>query len=490
MIALAVALTAACGHHGNGASGDGGIGGGDGDGHGDGGGGGSGSGGGGGSGDGGGSGSGDGGGSGSGSMACPGSTCALGLGTGLGAGNALATDSHRNVYVAGYLQGALVLGGHTFTPVGNADGFVASFTSDGTFRWAHVFGYAMQYTLPNGLAIDANDDVYVLGQGWIVDFGGGHMTSGGGFVASFTPDGDLRWATSDPSFDPLGIATAGGHVYTTGLFNTTATWGTTTLPDTDPAYHGYVARFDPATGAAEWAHDLGECGWARAIAATADGFAIAAQQSTMTLLATFTATGTAGPSRVFSEINGGADGLRVDAAGTFYMTGRKFEVDDRMPGAPMPSDNTTSSYIATFPASFAPPNQPGWSWSLVESPGEVGGGIYEAVRSAWDPAGHLVLASSYSHLLYGDASGDALGNNIPPYGSNLYMASFATDSTPLGAINPAPTGAWLLGNDFAIDSAGTRWITGFYQGAANLGDGPLPQTVGTEEGFYVLRYQP
>jgi len=421
---------------------------------------------------------------GSGSMACPSSTCALGLGTGLGAGTALATDSHRNVYVAGNLQGALTLGGHTFTPVGPVDGFVASFTADGTYRWAHTFGFAMQNTLPNGIAIDANDDVYVLGQGWYVDFGGGHTTSGGGFVASFTPDGDLRWATSDPSFAPLGIATASGHVFTTGLFDQTGTWGTTTLPDTDPVYHGYVARFDPATGAAEWAHDLGECGWSRAIAANATGFAIAAQQSDMTLLATFTAAGVAGPSRVLSEIDGTADGLRLDEAGTFYMTGRKFGGDDRLPGAPMPADNVTNSFVATFSAADAI----GWSWTLVESPGDPGGGVDEPVRSAWDPAGNLVLASSYSNAFYG--GGDALGNNIPPYGANLYLASFATDSTPLGAINPAPTGAWLIGNDFAIDSAGTRWVTGFYQGAANLGDGPLPQTVGTEEGFYLLRYAP
>ena len=435
---------------------------------------------------GGGDGGGGGSGSGSGSAVCTGTTCAASLGSGLGAGKAVVVDSQRNVYVAGNAQGPITFGGHVFTPRSGADGFIASFTADGTYRWARLFSSGLMtppYSLPNALAIDSDDNIYVAGQGEPVDFGDGHMlTSGASFVASFAADGSFRWATPDPSFAPLGITAAGGHVYTTGLFTQTATWGTSTLPDTDPVYHSYLASFDPTTGAPLWARDLGECSWSQAIAAQGDMVAVVVQVAGTTLFASYTSTNTQQFSREVS-IDGTVDTLLIDAAGNFYLTGRKFLfIDDRIAGAPVPGESDFDSFIGEYTASDAN----GWSWTLVESPAKP---IYtwSTVSGAFDPAGNIVVAGNYTNALY--AGGTPLGNRSP-FGINLYMAGFATSSTPLGAVNPVWTGSSLMSSDLAIDSAGIRWITGDYEGAPDLGDGPLPQTVAAETGFFLLRYAP
>jgi hypothetical protein len=435
--------------------------------------------------DGGSGGSGTDGGGGSGTAPCTGTTCAHALGTGWGNGTGVAVDAQNNVYVTGVATGPMTFAGHAFTPVSDTAGFVASYRSDGTFRWAQMFNGTN--VVPYGIAVDAAGTAYVIGNGSFVDFGNGHMAGGGGgFVASFATDGTFQWATAEPSVWSQAVATAGGSVYTTGYFLGSATWGPNALNDTDSYYHDYIAGYDAATGSATWANDLG-AGDDSAVYAQDDWVAVAPSSGGYaTVLDTFTSSGSARSSQNAAEDGllswqlGGADWLSYDASGNAYMTGREFG-GNLYAGCSAPAEGETNGFVAALP-----PNDIGWSWAFIESPANQFTNL-QAVTGAWDPSGNLIIAGNYEYSMC--VGKDSLATNMPD-GSTMYMASFASDGTPLGAVNPFPGQFSLFANSIAIDSTGVRWLTGWYSGAPNMGDGEMPQPVGTETGFYLLRYAP
>jgi len=72
--------------------------------------------------------------------------------------NGVATDSSRNVYLAGDTYGRL----DNNTSAGNADLFVVKYISSGTKQWTYQLGTA-SIDLANGVATDPSGNVYVTG---------------------------------------------------------------------------------------------------------------------------------------------------------------------------------------------------------------------------------------------------------------------------------------------------------------------------------------
>jgi hypothetical protein len=102
--------------------------------------------------------------------------------SGSSAGEALAIDAARNIYVAGSFSGTLDLGDALLVGAGGTDTFLASFTSDGTHRWSRAFGGPgddVGYK-GNRVAVDGSGSIYFAGafQG-TVDFGAGPLTAAG-----------------------------------------------------------------------------------------------------------------------------------------------------------------------------------------------------------------------------------------------------------------------------------------------------------------------
>lgn len=174
----------------------------------------------------------------------------------------VAVGSDGRIAVAGSYLSSVTLGtpedGVTFTTTGSRAGYLATYDGDGELAWA-VNLTATLSAETFKVAVDGDGSIVVVG-----DFNGSAtfgsaplevtLTGTGltGFVASFDPDGALRWAKAVED-SPGSIATgvdvdAAGDVYVTGAFQHTAVFGRiagvggTTLTGTG-LIDGFIARY-------------------------------------------------------------------------------------------------------------------------------------------------------------------------------------------------------------------------------------------------------
>jgi len=90
---------------------------------------------------------------------------------------AVALDGAGNLYVTGYFEQDLILGGRRLTSHGGRDIFVASFDAAGNHRWSASYGGSGDDT-GTGVALSANGRVHVAGTFvGTMDLGGGALTS-------------------------------------------------------------------------------------------------------------------------------------------------------------------------------------------------------------------------------------------------------------------------------------------------------------------------
>ena len=131
-------------------------------------------------------------------------------------------------YVTALSNGDVVAGGGTAnisTPGGTAT-LARLASTNGTVVWSK----SLASTQIHEIAGDADGNVYVVG--WFyasVDFGGGVEPGSGGFVASYASDGRFRWVRTFPTARVSALAVAGGTVSVCGSFSGTTTIGTQTL---------------------------------------------------------------------------------------------------------------------------------------------------------------------------------------------------------------------------------------------------------------------
>jgi len=106
-------------------------------------------------------------------------------------GNAIATDSGGNVYVAGQTNGDL--DDQTLSGLGATDFFVSKYDSAGTRQWTRTLGVAGVETVANGVATDSAKNVFVAGytKG---DLDGETLTGTQDFfVTKYDTNGNLQW---------------------------------------------------------------------------------------------------------------------------------------------------------------------------------------------------------------------------------------------------------------------------------------------------------
>ncbi len=201
-------------------------------------------------------------------------------GTGYSQGDDVAVDAGGNVYSAGYFSGSVDFdpgsGVASLTPAGNEDVYVSKLDSAGNFVWARRIG-GSDYDWANGLALDANSNVYTTGVfGGTVDFdpgaGGANLTSAGDndiFVLKLDSAGAFVWARQLGGSDSDGglqvAVDAGGSVYTTGWFAATADFdpggGVANLASTGE-FNAFISKLDSG-GDFVWAKALKGTGYSQ-----------------------------------------------------------------------------------------------------------------------------------------------------------------------------------------------------------------------------------
>jgi hypothetical protein len=144
---------------------------------------------------------------------------------GFSSARGLGVDAAGNVTITGYYDGNPDLGGGALPASAGLDLFIASFDMNGSYRWARGMGGGAD-DWGNRVATDSAGNVFATGffEGGI-DFGGGLLSASGqidGYVASFSSTGSYRWArrVGGSNCDQTrGVAVdASGKVYATGVF--------------------------------------------------------------------------------------------------------------------------------------------------------------------------------------------------------------------------------------------------------------------------------
>lgn len=141
-------------------------------------------------------------------------------------GDGIAIDSSGNVIVVGTFEGKLDFGAVVLTTTGtqfDSDSFIAKFSPAGALLWATRYGDAMHGEYLTGVAIDANDDIFVVGteQSYQInspialvtakyakDCGAGCSPS---WIDKFVEPANMYAIGAHVAAGPLGTIVIGGH---------------------------------------------------------------------------------------------------------------------------------------------------------------------------------------------------------------------------------------------------------------------------------------
>ncbi|MDC0675409.1 hypothetical protein [Nannocystis radixulma] len=165
-------------------------------------------------------------------------------------------DPDGNILVAGYFQETLDLGGGPLSAVNGFDGFVAKLSPEGDHLWSKSFGNT---DADHGLSIasDSAGNVVLLAHAMgAVDFGAGPQGKGiVHHVVKFDPDGTLLWQRALGNDNPEHLARAlaiDAHddIVVVGEFATTVDFGGGPEEPMGTSKI-YVAKFGPA-GELKW----------------------------------------------------------------------------------------------------------------------------------------------------------------------------------------------------------------------------------------------
>jgi hypothetical protein len=149
-------------------------------------------------------------------------------GTGNDFGYAVAYDSSGDLIVTGEVGPGVNLGGGVLPCTGSRNPVLAKFTAAGAHMWSQCFAGGLGSGGGTAVAVDPNGNILVTGNLYgTVDFGGGPLTSAGGFdifVAQYTATGAHMWSKR------FGGTTADAMVGETDSESLSTAMGTCSLP--------------------------------------------------------------------------------------------------------------------------------------------------------------------------------------------------------------------------------------------------------------------
>jgi len=355
--------------------------------------------------------------------------------TGTDDGYGIGTDSSGNIYITGQFQGTVDFdpgaGTTNLISNGNADVFLAKYSSAGALVWAKNFGgtgddvgFAIS-VMSNGTNV-ITGKFGAFGNGTI-NFGGGVLTTAGNediFVATFDTDGNHVWSksTGGPGAD-IGLSVAistTGAVVATGYFNNTIQLGCGTISSAGLA-DGVILAYS-STGVRTWVRRMG---------GTSDDRGIA---------------------------------VAINSSGEVVVTGT-FDTTINLGGGLRPG--TTGGGPDIFLVKYT--SNGGWMWDNE----------YGSVQGFGDGTAAITIDSS-SNIIITGAMLNALnfgGGSLTGGGSyDAFLAKFTTAGVHISSLRFRPSPDTLHdehGYGVAVDTSGNIFIGGDFDTDMNLGGGNM-----------------
>ncbi len=397
-------------------------------------------------------------------------------GSGSEIARAIAVDASGNVYITGTNNSYSVNfdPGNTATAAStisvansNSDGFIASYTSTGTFRWVKAIG-GTNVDDGYGITVDASSNITIVGSfssstvnfnpGFASNASNTYSSSGNAdiFLASYTGTGTFRYAKAIGSSSQeygMGIAAdAAGNTFITGSTTSTACnfnpGASTTSANTSTVYGNfdiYLASYDN-NGAFRWLKSIGGN-------STDQGYAVAVDNSG-----------------------------NVSVTGAYLGAGINFN-----PGASATSVNTPPTYGGTyaydiFVASYT--NAGGFNW--VKGIGGTGQDFGYGIAA--DANGN-VIATGVSASTGVNFNPGASGNAANTFSAAGFQDAFIVSYSVSGAFNWAKdigsAGSATSGYDVAVTAAGTVGVAGFFSAQVDFNPGSTAAVLSTNgnDGF-------
>ncbi len=414
----------------------------------------------------------------------------------------IAVDASGNVYITGGFQGTARFGGISKTSAGNADIFVAKYSSAGALQWVQT-AEGPSYDGGRGIAVDVSGNVYITGYFYGgASFDGTFKASAGQvdiFVAKYNSSGVLQWvqtaggASSDHG-NSIAVD-ASGNVYIMGDF-----WGMVNFSGTSKTPTGnfniFVAKYNSA-GSLQWVQTAGGTGDfnGRCIAVDAIGNVYITGEFAGTASFGSTSKTSSGGADIFVakydpvgvawawvQTAGGTSydfgkGIAVDASGNVYVTG-SFQGTGSFGGPSQTSAGDADIFIAKYNSSGT------WQW------GQTAGGTSVDVGNSItvDPIGNVYITGSFvGTASFGSTSKTSAG------GAEIFVAR---NDIFVAKYNSASTFQWVqttggtssdIGNSIAVDASGNVYVTGGFQGTASFGS--TAKTSAGSDDVFIVRLQ-
>jgi hypothetical protein len=395
----------------------------------------------------------------------------------------VAVDAAGNVIVVGNCTSPANFGGADLT---DANMFVAKYSATGAHIWSKPFGTAVNYVIPTAVGVDASGLIYIAGYfDGTVNLGGGAMTGNGVdiFVLRLSAGGGVlsvgQYGGAGTDQANAIVVDSSGNYALTGAFDTSVNFGGGALTSQglrDP----FVAKFN-AFGTHQWSARHGGTGDDTGQGVAMDG------SGNVVYTGYFSGTGNFGGSNLssaggvdiflarynssgvhqWSQAFGGTGtdtgvSVTTDGGGNVVLTG-SFAGSVSFGGPVLVATNTD-----IFLSRYTSAGDYKWSQSF----GATGNDRPAAVSA--NAAGDIALTG------YFFSSANFGGGTLVSAGSNdIFLAKFSSGGTH--AFSRATGGTSSdAGNSVAFDAGGNVVAGGFFQISANFGAGTVYSSGGVE----------
>ncbi|POY34687.1 hypothetical protein C3K47_18795 [Solitalea longa] len=356
----------------------------------------------------------------------------------------MAIDSNDNIFIAGKIGGDVNFdpsGNAVFTSKGSTDLFLASYDSDGNYRWAYATGNGSE-DAANSIAIDKNNDVYLTGTFFYqVAFDPHDPTALTGipssldfFIGKYTNDGNLYWVKNigenNISHESYWIAVDDqSNVYVTGLFHLTVDFDPSASNAaflTSKGNDAFVAKYDK-DGNYQWAFNLNN--------SNIDDIV-----------------------RPFCVL--------ANTDGTIYLTGYYSGAADFDPSAVATNEMTAIGKYDGFFAKYSKDGAFIWSKSI----GGLDGTAYLAA-SATDKDNNLYISGGFTRTVDFDPNSGVQNRVCTSLGHDAFIAKYDTEGNYSWVIDMDGTWGFGQGKNLYVDEKGNSFLIGSFMDKLDIDPG-------------------